>query len=235
MTEPRSNCPTNFRNPEVLRRMPQGNRYGDEGHFAAQLGKSRRGYLRFTNGAHRIAILAGSFTEELYRARFDHPTPTVSVRGGVVIVRYPQIRACDWLGYPTERPATVELNVHIPWNIEIRGGASRLTINLCELRLGSLGFDGGASRLEVMLPVPSGTVAVAILGGASNVAIRRPGEVAARLYVAGGATHLTFDGRHFGAVGGDVDLRSRDYDVAVARYDIAVTGGANNVIVSTDA
>jgi hypothetical protein len=153
----------------------------------------------------------------------------VGVRGGVVTIRYPRIPACDWLILRSERPAEVELNARIPWDVEIRGGASRLVADLRELRLGSLSLDGGASRLEVVLPAPSGAVAVVILGGASNVAIHRPNGVAARLRVGGGATNLQFDDRHIGATGGELDLRDRDYDGAADRYDVAVTGGANNV------
>jgi hypothetical protein len=66
-------------------------------------------------------------------------------------------------------------------------------------------------------------------GGASNVAIRRPNGVAARLRVDGGATHLKFDDRHIGAAGGAMELQTRDYDAAPDRYEIAVTGGVNNV------
>jgi hypothetical protein len=72
-------------------------------------------------------------------------------------------------------------------------------------------------------------VAVVILGGASNVAIRRPEGVAARLRVDGGATNLKFDDRYIGAAGGELDLLSGDYDGAADRYDIAITGGANNL------
>jgi hypothetical protein len=72
-------------------------------------------------------------------------------------------------------------------------------------------------------------VAVAIVGGASNVAIRRPTGVAARLHVHGGATNLAFDDRHIGVAGGELELQSGDYDGAANRYDIAVTGGANNL------
>jgi hypothetical protein len=81
----------------------------------------------------------------------------------------------------------------------------------------------------VVLPAPSGAVAVVILGGASNVAICRPTGVAARLRVDGGATNLKFDDRYIGAAGGELDLLSGDYDGAVDRYDIAITGGANNL------
>ena len=109
------------------------------------------------------------------------------------------------------------------------GGGSRLLADLRSLRLGSLRLGGGAGRLDLALPEPLGTVNVVARGGASNVAIRRPIGVAARLRVEGGATHLRFDGRRIGAAGGDLDLKSRGYDAATDRYDITVAGGANNV------
>ena len=86
--------------------------------------------------------------------------------------------------------------------------------------------------MEVVLPAPSGTVAVVILGGASNVTIRRPTGVAARLRVDGGATILKFDDRRIGAAGGELDLRRWDYDGVADRYDITITGGVNNVSVT---
>ena len=198
-------------------------------HFAAPLGSSRSGRLRFTNGAHRIAIRADLHLRGLYRARIGDRMPILGVHGGIVTIRYPRVASCDWTSNRPERPAEVALNAGIPWDVEVRGGASRLLADLSRLRLGSLKVDGGVSRLEVVLPAPSGTVSVVIVGGASNVAIRRPEGVAARLRVDGGATNLTFDDRHIGAAGGELDLQSGDYDGAAAHYDIAVTGGANNL------
>jgi hypothetical protein len=155
--------------------------------------------------------------------------PTVGVQSGIVTILYPRIPVDDWLDRRSERLAGVELNARIPWDIEIRGGASRLVADLRGLRLGALSVDGGASRLEVVLPAPSGTVVVVVLGGASNVAIQRPKGTAARLRVRGGATKLQFDERRIGASGGELDLQSRNYEGATDRYDIAVTGGANNL------
>jgi hypothetical protein len=202
---------------------------GGNDHFAAQLGASTSGRLRFTNGAHRVVIRAGSHLCGLYRARFGERMPVVEVRGGVVSIRYTWVASCDWTGNHPERPAEIALNAGIPWDVDVRGGASRLLADLSGLRLGSLKVDGGASRLEVVLPAPSGAVAVVILGGASNVAIHRPNGVAARLRVGGGATNLQFDERHIGAAGRELDLRDRDYDGAADRYDVAFMGGANNV------
>jgi hypothetical protein len=230
MNEPRDTDPMSPRYPSTDRRTQPEERGGGSDHFAAQLGASRSGRLRFTNGAHRVVIRAGSHLRGLYRASFGERMPIVVVRGGEVSIRYTRIASCDWTGDHPEHPAEVALNASIPWDVEVRGGASRLLADLSGLRLGSLKVDGGASRLEVVLPAPSGVVTVFILGGASNVAIRRPTGVAARLRVEGGVTNLTFDDRHIGAAGGELDLQSSgDYDGAADRYDIAVTGGANNL------
>jgi hypothetical protein len=229
MDEPRDTDPMIPRYPGADRRTRLEEWGGGNDHFAAQLGASRSGRLRFTNGAHRVVIRASAHLRGLYRARFGERMPVVEVRGGVVSIRYTWVASCDWTGNHPERPAEIALNAGIPWDVDVRGGASRLLSDLSGLRLGSLKVDGGASRLEVVLPDPSGAVSVVILGGASNVAIRRPEGVSARLRVEGGVTNLTFDDRRIGATGGELVLQSRGYEDAVDRYDVAVTGGANNV------
>ena len=229
MDEPRDTDPMIPRYPGADRRTRPEEWGGGNDHFAAQLGASRSGRLRFTNGAHRVVIRASSHLRGLYRARFGERMPVVEVRGGVVSIRYTWVASCDWTGNHPERPAEIALNAGIPWDVDVRGGASRLLADLSGLRLGSLKVDGGASRLEVVLPDPSGAVTVVILGGASNVAIRRPEGVSARLRVEGGVTNLTFDDRRIGATGGELVLQSRGYEDAVDRYDVAVTGGANNM------
>ncbi|HEY6749921.1 MAG TPA: hypothetical protein VI027_01180 [Rubrobacteraceae bacterium] len=234
MGEPRDTGPMNLGNPIGARRTPPEDWGGGGDHFAAPLGSSTSGRVRFTNGAHQVIIRADLHLRGLYRARFGERMPTVWVQGGTVTIRYPQVPFCDWLNHRSERPAAeVALNACVPWNIEIRGSASRLVADLRGGRLGSFSLDGGASHLEVVLPAPSGTVAVIILGGASNVAIRRPTGVAARLRVDGGATLLKFDDRSIGAAGGELDLRGWDYEGVADRYDITITGGVNNVSVTS--
>jgi len=219
----------NPRNTIPARRTPLEDREKGGKHFTAPLGSSRNGRLRFTSGAHRVVVQADLHLRGLYRVRFESRMPMVGVRGGIVTIRYPRFPNDDWLNCRSERPAEVTLNAQIPWKIEVRGGVSRLLADLRGLRLGSLRLEGGASRIELALPAPSDTVAVLILGGASNVAIRRPEGVAARLRVGGGATNLRFDDRRVRAAGGDLNLGSRDYDRAANRYDVTVTGGANNL------
>lgn len=225
MDEPRGAYPTNLGSSIPAHRTRPEDRGGSGGHFSAPLGSSKNGRLRFTNGAHRIAIRADLHLRGLYRARFGDRMPTIWVQGGVVTIRSSRIPVRDWVNCRSERSAEVELNARIPWDVAVRGGSSWLVADLRGLRLGSLEVDGCANHLEVTLPAPSGTVALAILGGASNVAIRRPEGVAARLCVSGGATNLKLDHRRIGAAGGELDLRDAGYDGATDRYDVVITGG----------
>jgi len=167
--------------------------------------------------------------DDLYRARFEEPAPAVRMEGSTVTVRYPRLQPFD--SSYRECPGEVVLSARVPWRIEFGGGVSRLAAGLSRLELGSFEVEGGASRVELRLPKPSGSVPVCFRGGASNVAVQRPEGVAARLRVSGGVTNLIFDGQHFGVVGDEVDLQTPDYDDASDCYDIAITVGANNLIV----
>jgi hypothetical protein len=197
--------------------------------FAAPLGSLSSGHLLFVSGASNVTVHADPSMEDLYRTRFEGQVPTVRLQGGTISIEYPRFPSLDQRYYWLERRAEVTLNASIPWHIEVRGSTSRLTADLRDVNLGSFKLAGGASRIEIMLPRPLGTVPVRILGGASNLAIHSPEGAAARVRVAGGATNLTFNEKHFGAIGGDVNVQSPDYDAALKRYNIEVTGGANNM------
>lgn len=200
-----------------------------DGEFATPLGLLRNGCLVFASGASCVTVRAEPSITDLYRARFEGRAPRVAAEDGTVTIRYPRFPYLDRIGYLRERPAEVALNASIPWDVEIRDGASRLTADLRGLELRSFEVSGGASRLELTLPPPAGTVPVRVLGGASNVAIHRPGGVAAQVRVDGGSTNLAFDDQRFGAVGGELTLRSPDYERDSDRYDITITGGASGL------
>ena len=203
---------------------------GADDHFAAPLGSITGGHLEFVRGASNVTIHTDYATANLYHARCKGPEPRVRAEGGVVTIEYPRtFHPFDW----RKRTVEVALNSSIPWEIRVRGGASRLDADLSGLRLSSFEVAGGASRVELRLPKPSNTVHLRVDGGASNVTISRPEGVAARVRVGGGATKLSLDDQHFGAIGGETRLESPDYATAVDRYEIEVTGGANNLTVGT--
>ena len=127
------------------------------------------------------------------------------------------------------------MSAAIPWRIEIRGGASEVVAELGGLDLSGLEVRGGASLFRVELPEPSGTVPVRISGGASEIIVRRPAGVAARVRLKGWASQLTFDDQSFGGVGNDVRLQSPGYEDAPRRYDVEVSGSASDITLTTPA
>ena len=111
--------------------------------------------------------------------------------------------------------------------------ASEVIAELGDLDLLGLEVKGGASTFRVELPEPSVAVPVRISGGASEIVVRRPPGVAARVRLKGWASHLTFDDQTFGGVGNDARLQSPGYEDAVGRYDVEVSGSASDVTLTT--
>jgi hypothetical protein len=201
--------------------------------FSVPRGSEGKGRLEFARGAARLTV-RGAGIPELFRARFDRPTPSVSVHGGAVTVRYPRFSLRGWPRPWARRGGQVRLNKDVSWDLSIHGGVAHLDADLRDLQLEALEVRQGASRLDLRLPRPSGVVPVRIGGGASHVRIRRPAGTPARLRIGRGVTDLTFDEQHFGAVGGHLRLESRQADAADSSYEIEISGGASQVQITTD-
>src|SRR6266540_6459124 len=118
------------------------------------------------SGGSSVSVAARKGMAELYQARFEGAEPDVKAKDGVVTIRYP--RRLLGLG-GQQRAAEVTLNVAIPWQIVIQGGASDVSAELGGLDLASLVVKGGLSSIRLELPVPSGVVPIRISGGASEI------------------------------------------------------------------
>jgi len=104
---------------------------------------------------------------------------------------------------------------------------AEITAELGELNLAGLEVKGGLHMVRLDLPAPSGVVPMRISGGASEVVVRRPAGVAARVHLQGWASELVFDEQTFSAVGNNVRLQSSGFDLAAPYYDIEVASSAN--------
>ena len=195
--------------------------------FVAPIGSATTGRLEFVRGAYNATIHVDDLATDLCRARFEGTAPDIRAEDGVVRIEYPRTwNPLDW----RRHSADVALNTVVPWEVKVRG-ASDIKADLSGLRLEYFEIDGGVHNVELMLPEPSGSVSIRIEGGANNLKVRRPGGVAARVHVENGASKLALDNQRLGAVGGEVSLESHDYAGATNRYEVVVTGGANNVSV----
>lgn len=200
-----------------------------EQEFAGPLGSVTSGLLKIAGGASELTLATEEKdSEHLYQGAFTGLVPEVRAASGVVTVRYP--RRVHPL--PVRRHSgRLTVNASVPWAVEVDGGAGRLTADLSPLTLTGLSLGGGASHVSVVLPRPTGTVRIRISGGASNVTLRRPQDVAARVSVTGGVSRLTFDSQHMDAVGGGIQLAGPAFDNEEDRYEIEVIGGASALTV----
>lgn len=209
-----------------LREAPEG----EEGIVSAQLGDLKSGRLVFPTGITRLTLRADDRIAELYQARFEGPVPSVKTQDGVVTIRYPRyLGMLDW----RQRAAEVSLNAAIPWQIAIQGGASDITAELGSLDLTGLEVKGGLNSVRLGLPVPSGVVPIRISGGASEITIRRPAGIAARVHLKGWASGFVFDDQTFKGVGNDVRLQSSGYEATAPYYDIEISGSASQATITS--
>ncbi|OLB45315.1 MAG: hypothetical protein AUH05_03455 [Ktedonobacter sp. 13_2_20CM_53_11] len=203
---------------------------GEEGMFSAPLADLESARLVFPSGAFRLTLRTTEGMAELYQARFEGPVPDVAAKDGVVTIRYP--RRLLGLG-GQQRQAVVTLNVAIPWQIVIQGGASDVTAELGGLDLTGLEVKGGENLMRLELPAPSAVVPIRISGGASEVTIRRPAGTAARVHIKGWAYKFVFDDQTFDYLGKNVQLQSSGFEPTAPYYDIEVLSSASMVTITT--
>ena len=201
------------------------------GNFSAPLLDLERGRLVVFSAISRLTLRTAEGMAELYQARFEGAVPEVKAKDGVVTIRYPR-RLSGLLG-GQKRAAEVTLNVAIPWQIAIQGGASDVTAELGGLDLASLEVKGGVSSIRLELPMPSGVIPIRISGGASEIIVRRPVGVAARAHLKGWVSTFVFDDQTFSDMGNNVRLQSSGFEPTVPYYDIEVASSASMLTITT--
>lgn len=228
---------------ETIKMRAPSDEAGAGGSYAAPVGGATSGHLIFVSGAPNIVVRGDSSLVELYKARFNGPVPRMRVRDGVVTVGYPRFAWFDWRAQIADQNVDVSahwrndrgeiaLNTAVPWSVELRGGASKLSADLRNIRLVSFEMRGGASKIDLHLPVPTGIVPIRITGGMSRLQIQRPAGVAAGLEVRGGVSEVTVDGEVFKGRG-QLSLQTPGAADTPDRYEIEVVGGASKLIIST--
>jgi hypothetical protein len=189
------------------------------------LGAVTAGFLRVRRGLGDTTISTTSRGTDLFEARWQRCPPTVDVRAGTVTLRFPLV--CPWR---TVRAHELALHGAIPWSIDIGGGAKNVAADLSGSDLRALDVNGGVSGMTVDLGRPTAMVPIRF-GAVHSVTLRRPAGVPVRVGVSGGVSRLTVDERTMGAVGGPVNWSSPDFDDAIDRYDVLITGAARDLTV----
>ena len=120
-----------------------------------------------------------------------------------------------------------------PTQMVIHSGASRVDLELADLTVTRLEFQGGASNLNLTLPARVGSFVSQIEAGAASIEVRVPKGVGLHLQ-ATSIGSLNVDETAFPRRAPDT-YESPDYEAATARADVKIDGGATSVRVVREA
>ncbi len=121
------------------------------------------------------------------------------------------------------------LSPDIPVSLKVESGASRVDLDLADLRVTYFSFDGGASNLNLTLPARVENTLVDIDAGAASINVRVPQGVGLRLR-SKGVGSLSVDTQRFPMRESGL-YQSADYDTAQYHADVTVDGGATSITV----
>ena len=193
---------------------------------SASTGNLTQASLEVDVGAATINVRGAELGGDLFRAHIEYsgPAPDVSVDRSSGTVDISQNNGFHFFG--SQRfVLNLQVSSSVQWAMTVHSGAAADSYLLTTVKLTSLEVDTGASREEIALGTPSGSVPVTINGGALTVHLHRPSGVAAQVSVSGGAVNLDFDGRHHRAVGSVSDSSGSASDM----FNVEIDGGACTV------
>ncbi len=198
---------------------------------SGKVGSLNHATARVDAGAASITVLGDpSLGDDLYRAHIEYsgPKPDVSLDSSNGEVRISEGNTSGFFFQSRHFVLNLQLNTSVPWKIAVDSGASSDNFDLLSVHVAGIDINTGASKEDITVGPPSGTVPITINGGALTVNVHRPSSVAASVAVSGGAVSLTFDGRSSKAVG-TLTAQTGGFDSVSDRYQIQIDGGACNV------
>ncbi|MET0773589.1 MAG: hypothetical protein ABWZ82_10925 [Candidatus Limnocylindrales bacterium] len=191
--------------------------------------------LRLVGGAGRIEIRTDPSLAELFRASHEPGVPEVVVEGDRVTVRYAAHRLLGKLAANEDTSSRFALSSTRAWDISAPDGVTGLDADLSGGRLMAFRVGHGGGTVRLRLPRPTGTVPVAVGGGAREVIVFRPAGVMVRVATSGDVSRVIIDsGRPIGPLAGNTTVEPPGYALAEDRYDISVSGGCESVLVATE-
>lgn len=183
--------------------------------------------FELVSNATTVNLRAANIGTDLYRIT----TPKNSAR--------PQVKATDAgirlflvasAGH-TDTTVEVLLNSDIRWSLTITGGARNSVLNLAETTVGSVDLNGGATRIDLTLPHPKGTLPVRMTGGVNQFRIRTAGTTPVRVRIRKGAGKVVLNGQTDNGVAPGSSFTSRDFDGSTDRIDVNAVAGVGTLTV----
>jgi hypothetical protein len=196
--------------------------------FSIPLQGAKEAHLSIDHGAGHIELSAGAnagdFLTGLSGVAMDHSSHLDGDKLEVRIDAGPSF--VPFIG-PDGGVWQFRLDPDLPTSLDIDAGASRLDLDLRDLQVKYLSFDGGASRITLTLPARVENMVADMEAGAASIELNVPPGVGLRLRLKSVGT-ARVDETRFVPREGSI-YQSVDYDTAKYRAEVTIEGGATSV------
>lgn len=123
----------------------------------------------------------------------------------------------------------VQLSTRVPWRLRLTGGAKAHVVDMRAGRLAGVEVLGGATKVELSLPKPDGTVPVKVTGGVDQLIMHAPAGVLARVRLGAGASSVALDKFGRADVEAGTVFTPDGWAAGKSRYDIDAVAGVSTL------
>ncbi len=140
----------------------------------------------------------------------------------------------DATGKRGDAAVTVLLNADVRWSMRITGGVRTGVFDLGAAEVGEVNFAGGATRIDLTLPRPDGTLPIRLSGGVNRFEVHTDQGVPVRVRTRRGAGQVKLDGRTDDGVARGAAFLSPDWAESKNRIDLDAVAGVGTLRVGRD-
>jgi hypothetical protein len=178
------------------------------------------------NGGAGSFNVTGGASDVLVRATSDQDnlSTKTTYRADQVDVRVDQTdRGFRFASAPMH--IDIQLASDLPTSFEMNAGAGEFVIDLRDVKVTDARINVGAASLRVVLPKPTGDVAITVTAGASNVVIEVPEGTEARVNTTGAVISVRSDNPRVSGT------ETTGYASAKDRVTVRVNAGASSLVI----
>ena len=124
---------------------------------------------------------------------------------------------------------TVLLNADVRWSMRITGGVKAGVFDLGAAKVDEVDFAGGATRIDLTLPRPDGTLPIRLSGGVNRFEVSTDQGVPVRVRTRRGAGQVKLDGRTDDGVARGASFLSPDWAGSENRIDLDAVAGVGTL------
>ncbi|MFI5935876.1 hypothetical protein [Actinoplanes sp. NPDC051494] len=182
--------------------------------------------FEMVSDTNELKVRSTDLGDDLYRITtpFGGPIlPRTAVDDGAVKL------FLDQSGRSGTEEVEVLLNQDVRWRITMTGGVKRGTFDLSGGPIDGVDLAGGATRIDLTLPRPDGTLPIRMSGGVNQFEVRADSGVPVRLRTRRGAGQVTFEGRTDDGVAKEASFLSPGWQKSTDRIDVDAVAGIGSL------